>query len=593
MKLAAFVFGAIPLLIQFYSKKYLQEDKTATLTELENDLNLPRFKEFDFIVVGAGPAGCIIAGRLSERFNVLLLEAGGEPVPASQVPFFAIPVATDRDTNYFWPSLPQRYAAQDTDGIITVHLGKMFGGSDSHNEMVHLRGSPHDYDNYARILNDSSWRYENVLEHFKKYENFIGALFTGEYEENYGHGGPITIDTDVPAFLPIWFDVARELGYPVGDPNGFQKESFAPMAKNIKNGQRSNAYNEYIKPYKNTRQNLTVLPYSTATQILIDDNKNAYGVLYERHGIPQIAHASKEVIISAGIFSSPLLLMKSGVGPRDQLEEAGVPVKHELASVGQNLGDHLHLSISDIQYNASILPYVPRMPEDREFEDMLQEYIETGEGILGILQEGVVGYVVSSRAKQAGEETWPDIQFAYDPMCPAPSGDDLPTSCFYLFNGRTKMRGEMRLNATAYKNGVKNDVELALIDYRVFEGEAASDMDVLLEGIDNWMRVINSTTMQKFGTVYAQEPHPSCTQHEFLSQDYWRCFVTRTVSLGLHGVGTCSLGSVLDSKFRVQGISGLRVADASVFPVVPNSNLNSPIMMMAEKASADILQTWV
>ncbi|ODM86677.1 Glucose dehydrogenase [FAD, quinone], partial [Orchesella cincta] len=132
--------------------------------------------------IGAGTAGCIIARRLSEKFNVLLLEAGGEPVPASQVPYFVQHVGYDPGTNYFWPSVPQRFASQDTDGVIISHLGKMLGGSGSHNDMVHNRGSPKDYDNYAEVANDSSWRYENVLEHFKKYENFIGELFTGEHE---------------------------------------------------------------------------------------------------------------------------------------------------------------------------------------------------------------------------------------------------------------------------------------------------------------------------------------------------------------------------------------------------------------------------
>ncbi|ODM86531.1 Oxygen-dependent choline dehydrogenase, partial [Orchesella cincta] len=185
-----------------------------------------------------------------EQFNVLLLEAGGEPTPASHVPFYLLEAGLDPNTNYFWPNVPQRYAGLDTGGVIVSHLGKM--------------------------LEDPI--YNNM--YFKK---------------NYGHDGLITTDTDTPPFLPVWFDVGRELGYQIGDPNGYQKESFTPMAKAINKGQRSSAYYSYIQPIKNSRQNLTVLPYSLVTQVLIDDNKNAYGVIYERHGIPQIAHASKEV----------------------------------------------------------------------------------------------------------------------------------------------------------------------------------------------------------------------------------------------------------------------------------------------------------
>ncbi|CAL8130340.1 unnamed protein product [Orchesella dallaii] len=551
MKLAAFVLGSIPILIQFYARKYLEEDRVKTLTELDNDLNLPRIKEYDFIVVGAGTAGCIIAGRLSEQFNVLLLEAGGEPVPASQVPYYVLDVASDPDTNYFWPSVPQRLVSLDTGGIVSSHLGKMLGGSGSHNDMVHNRGSPHDYDNYARIANDSSWTYENVLEYHKKYENFIGELFTGEYDENYGHDGPIIVDTDTPPFLPIWFDVARELGYNIADPNGYQTESFTPMAKAINQGQRSSSYNQYIKPVMGSRQNLTVHPYSMATQVLIDSNNKAYGVLYERHGIPQIAHATNEVIISSGVYSSPLLLMKSGVGPRDQLEEAGIPVKHELPSLGQNLADHLMFILGDIEYNSSIIPYIPRMPKEEDFEEMIQTYQETGEGILGHLQEGPEAYIVSSRAKQDGQENWPDLQIVYDPMCPAAEGDDLPISCMYIFLARPKSRGNVKLNTTAYKEGERiDDVKLALIDFQIFEGEGSSDMDVLVEGIEFMLSVVNSETLKKFGAVYTGEPHPACVEHEFLSKEYWRCSITRFVLSGYHATGTCSLGSVVDSKFR-------------------------------------------
>ncbi|ODM93587.1 Oxygen-dependent choline dehydrogenase [Orchesella cincta] len=566
-----------------YADKYLKEDKALTLTELENDLNLPRIKEYDFIV-----------GRLSEQFNVLLLEAGGDPTPASQVPFFVRPVVSNPDINNRWPSIPQRNASLESGGILTSHLGKMLGGSDSHNDMVHNRGSPHDYDNYARILNDSSWTYENVLQYFKKYENFIGELFTGDYDENYGHGGPITIDTDTPPFLPIWFEVARELGYSIGDPNGYQKESFTPMAKAMNKGQRSSAFNQYIKPIMGTRQNLTVLPYSVALQVLIDDNKNAYGVLHERHGIPQIAHATKEVIISSGIFATPLLLMKSGVGPRDQLEAAGIPVKHEQPAVGQNLREHLIFTLNNIQYNSSILPYIPTVPQEENFEDMITKYQETGEGILGYLQEGPEAFVVSSRAKQDGQENWPDLQLVMDQMCPVSDEGDLPVSCMDVFAMRTKMRGTVKLNATEYKSGNENNFpKLAIIDHAVFQGEGATDMDVILDGINTLLEIINSTAMQKLGTVYKQESYPACDGYEFLSREYWTCAVTQRVRVGLHAVGTCSMGTVLDSKFRVQGISNLRVADASVFPEPPDTNLMGPILMMSEKASEDIEQAWL
>ncbi|CAL8130308.1 unnamed protein product [Orchesella dallaii] len=595
MKLLAFVLGSIPILIQFYAKKGLEEDRASTLTELEGDLNLPNIREYDFIVVGGGSAGCVLAGRISEHFNVLLLEGGGEPVPATQVPYFAYEVGFNPSINYAYRSVPQPRASNR---VISLSLGKMLGGSGSHNDMAHTRGSPFDYNNYAHLLNDTSWTYSNVLKYFKLNEDFIGQLFEDKHWEYYGHNGPITVDTDTPPFLPIWFEVAKELGYEIGDPNGYQRESFAPLAKAIKKGQRSSSYNEYVKPFVGTRKNLTVHPYSIVTQVLIDGNKKAYGVLYERHGIPQIAHASKEIIISSGVFGSPLLLMKSGIGPRDQLEAARIPVKLELPSVGQNLEDHLMFTLSNIQYNSSILPFISQLPKDeKEFQEALKTYQETGEGLLGQLIFGPQAFLVSSRAKQELQWDWPDLQLFFSPdncLGVNSGGNDIPISCIHMFLTRGKSRGSVQLNRTVYRSGVTNDdTKLAVIDYKMFEGEGESDLDVLIEGTEFLLTLINSTTMKKYGARWNGRPHPACKSFEFPSKDYWRCLIPRQIFVAHHGVGTCSMGCVVDSKFRVKGISNLRVVDASVFPAAPNANINAAVMMIAEKASDDVRMQWM
>ncbi|OXA41616.1 Glucose dehydrogenase [FAD, quinone] [Folsomia candida] len=167
MEIAAFLLGSVALMIQLFAKQAEIADIAKTTIELENDSSLPLPKTYDFIIVGAGTAGCLLAGRLSEKFSVLLLEAGGSPPPAAAVPFFSGTVGSDPDINYFFKTVDMTYG-----GVATVHTGKMLGGSGSHNDLVHNRGSPKDYDNVAQLLNDSSWEYENVVEFFKKTETW-------------------------------------------------------------------------------------------------------------------------------------------------------------------------------------------------------------------------------------------------------------------------------------------------------------------------------------------------------------------------------------------------------------------------------------
>jgi len=477
---------------------------------------------------------------------------------------------------------------------VGLETGKMLGGSGSHNDLVHQRGSPLDWDSYAAMLGDASWSYENVLPLFKKTEHFVGELINPDESDYYGSGGPLTVGTHMPPEMTRWAQAAAELGYTVADPNAQQIPSFTPLQKLIgEDGLRVSAYKSYVAPFEGgVRQNLTVIRYANVNKILFDYANRAYGVTYLRHGIPQVAHASKEVVLSAGAINSPLILMMSGVGPRDVLEDAEIPVLVNAPNVGQNMYDHIFFSTYPYTFNASGIPYLDRVSEE-ELESALQTFLETGVGLFGDLQEGPQVLFASSRAASDGEGNWSDVAIMVDMSCPnnVPMDDEVEgTACFHFHLNRPKSKGSVSLNTTAYKEGETKFRNLAVIDFNGFSDP--SDMDPLVEAIEFSFDILGTDAFASMGASYSAGPIPGCTGVPFLSREYWVCYVNHMANTAIHMVGTCAMGSVTDSRFRVQGVFNLRVVDASVLPRTPNANLNYPTILVGEKAAQDILSTW-
>ncbi|OXA42396.1 Glucose dehydrogenase [FAD, quinone] [Folsomia candida] len=522
MNLTTFVFAGLPVLIQHYADYYKQRDLASTLCDVEPQLGLPHVDEYDFIVVGGGTAGSLVAGRLADNFNVLLLELGGDPPP-----------------------------------IATVHAGRMLGGSGSHNSNVYNRGSPLDFDYWAKLLGDVTWDYNHMLEHFKDTENFVGQLVNERQRSDYyGVNGPLRVDTDVPDFLSKWRMAANELRFNFSDPNARQAPSFTPQCVSIRNGIRESTYDAFVK--KKTSRKPTIHRYSQADRILIDENNNAYGVAYTRHGIPQIAHAKKEVIVSAGSFGSPILLTKSGIGQQDVLKAAKIPLKKNVPGVGKNLWDHVMLILTFRRNDPSY--------RDPNFLEELKKFQTDRTGYFAH-QRRTQAFASSSRAKTDGEPEWGDIQVQ---MIDQPFIEENPGGAVWEISlSRPKSSGEFLFNASAYVQGETANGKLGLSNFKYFND--STDLDVMVEGINLAIKIMEGTKAFKANGYKLDESFvPSaCKKFPSRSAEMWKCVLK-----------------------RVFGIEKLRVVDASVMPKVTNANLNAATMAVAQKGVTEILHKY-
>ncbi|XP_021964220.1 oxygen-dependent choline dehydrogenase [Folsomia candida] len=590
MNLTTFVFAGLPVLIQHYADYYKQRDLASTLCDVEPQLGLPHVDEYDFIVVGGGTAGSLVAGRLADNFNVLLLELGGDPPPVIYPAYIgsikSYDIRTHPSINEIYKSIPQSTSALDDNGIATVHAGRMLGGSGSHNSNVYNRGSPLDFDYWAKLLGDVTWDYNHMLEHFKDTENFVGQLVNERQRSDYyGVNGPLRVDTDVPDFLSKWRMAANELRFNFSDPNARQAPSFTPQCVSIRNGIRESTYDAFVK--KKTSRKPTIHRYSQADRILIDENNNAYGVAYTRHGIPQIAHAKKEVIVSAGSFGSPILLTKSGIGQQDVLKAAKIPLKKNVPGVGKNLWDHVMLILTFRRNDPSY--------RDPNFLEELKKFQTDRTGYFAH-QRRTQAFASSSRAKTDGEPEWGDIQVQ---MIDQPFIEENPGGAVWEISlSRPKSSGEFLFNASAYVQGETANGKLGLSNFKYFND--STDLDVMVEGINLAIKIMEGTKAFKANGYKLDESFvPSaCKKFPSRSAEMWKCVLKRLGTTQWHWSGTCKMGkasdpmAVVNSKMQVFGIEKLRVVDASVMPKVTNANLNAATMAVAQKGVTEILHKY-
>ena len=535
-------------------------------------------KSYDYIIVGAGSSGCVVANRLSANpdISVCLIEAGG----SNKQPWISIPAGvfisySNKNHDYMYEGAPQKHL---NNRVLTVNRGKGLGGSSSINNMVYIRGNRKDYDTWEK-LGCKGWSYDEVLPIFKKLEN-NQADQSAEY---HGFEGEVSVvgpqdDNEVGR---MFVAAGAHANIPANDDfNGATQFGLGTYNIKQKNGKRVSAYTAFIQPIL-SRLNLTVMTETEVLSLNIegDDVKN---INIEKQGVAQVLHCNKEVILSAGVIASPRILLASGIGNADELKELDIECKKDLKGVGENLQDHIDSMVTVRSNSARTIGVSLRTLLTHVIPAPLKYWLNR-KGWWTTNYTEVGGFGKTKYAEANKDE--PDIHFHFTPLYRSHRGKSFEFGHGYsLFTCalHPKSSGTVKLA----NDGTKRNV---IIDYNFFSDEKGEDKNILIEGIRKAREVLASPV---FDEIRGEEMAPGNdiqTDEEILE------YLRNTASTVYHPVGTCKMGidemAVVDPEtLKVKGMNNLRVIDASIMPKLISGNTSAPSMMIGDKGASMILR---